>query len=136
MKIWNLKRGGGNEFEKFIGDISRILKVGGSFVATNVHADFQKTFSDSYMSHEYPKPDSFGKFPEGTGIRVKLKKDDGSEIGPFSNFHYSLDYLQEVCSKFGLELEQNISLDTKQDLEVDKKLSAPKYSIFVFRKKE
>jgi SAM-dependent methyltransferase len=128
MVLCNISK---QEVEKFIGDISRVLKVGGRFTMTNVHSDFQKTFSDSYMSHEYPKIDSGDKYLEGEDMKVKLKKEDGSEIGPFSNYHYSLEFLQETCEKFGLRLEQNVTLNTTRDTSDERVV---KYSMFVFRK--
>jgi SAM-dependent methyltransferase len=88
----------------------KLLISGGRLSFTNVSPEFQKTCTTDYLEQTYPE-----SVDEGCEIQVRLKTGQDSVIGPFSNFHYSSEYLADLAIEAGFSLDDKIDLSSVEE---------------------
>lgn len=116
------------EIKKFFEVCSKNLTSEGKLYMTNVTPKFQKTVDLNWIVHTYPSTNG----EEGQKFKVKLKKRDGDYLGPFTNYHWSREFLLRSAEKEGLKFEREEGLGAEDNSEPGNK--RPIYTLYKFRK--
>jgi SAM-dependent methyltransferase len=109
---------------EFVQAASRHADIGTQFYITNVAAEFQQSCDVYGLKHEYPED-----IEDGGKFEVSLQAIDGSYIGPFANYHWSLQALREAFETEGWRLKSQKEFSGTADGE-----ELPTYVLYVFEK--